>query len=183
MCPFRVIPSRKRAAVTCTAWFSVALCWYCTSYRPRSRDKRYRVIRLHRQTLTDQFAKPATRILIQRHHIGRGWPLSAQEWGPVVLEAPETSVNVNCGHLNIAQADLSEHLFERLRRAQRKPHSFIKVPHSRIQFNGGIPEIPHQLHLSSVIPDISRHRASRLCHSRHLRETRDWIWNEVEHET
>lgn len=63
---------------------------------------------------------------------------------------------------------------------QREPNAFVQPGGIRVQSNRSVPEEPHQLHLSGVVPDVCGDRAALTRHPRHLNERGVGICNEVQ---
>ena len=72
-------------------------------------------------------AQPRPRCPIERHRIGWGRPLTAEEWLPVFVEVRKRRRYVDRLHLDSFQSGAREKLLERQRVAQRGTNSLVQL--------------------------------------------------------
>ena len=66
--------------------------------------------------------------------------------------------------------------------ADGEPHAFVEVARCWIEFDRGVPEVAHHLHLAAVVPDVNGDPAAFTGDARHLGDHSRRLGNEVEHE-
>ena len=112
----------------------------------------------------------------------RGGPLPAEEGRPVVFEVTEDGWDVDGARLDFAQASLGEAGGECFRVADREAISFVQHQGFRIDRDGCVPEVAHEIHLAGVVPDVNGDGATRTHDARHLLCGIERFRHEVEHE-
>src|SRR6266849_9749580 len=128
--------------------------------RPGASDQTDAAVGLDRQGRPDALTEGGAALLAERHAVpGRG-RLPAEERRPVVVEVLEDRRNVDRENADVLQAGALEELDERRGPGEWKPPSFVELERTGIEGDGRVPEAAHELHLTRVVPNVRRRRAS-----------------------
>src|SRR5829696_6143170 len=139
--------------------------------------------RVGRQVCSYAFTERRTPLLAQRHRIGRGRRLAAEERRPVVVEVAEDGRYVDSAYLDVIESGTTEEVGQRFRPAQRETAPFVQLPRSRVQLSRRVPEVAHHLHALGVVPDVGGDGSARTRHARHLLYGLSRLRHEVENES
>jgi hypothetical protein len=106
-----------------------------------------------------------------------------QERLPVVVEIHEDRRDVDRLDLDTAESGPLERIPQGPRLADLEPQALGRVRDRRVLLDGGVPEVPHDLHPVAVVPDVDRDGATRARHAPHLGKHRDGVGDEVQDQT
>jgi hypothetical protein len=73
-----------------------------------------RAVRLHRKTRANTLAEYHTALISQGHCVSGGWPLTAEEGRPIIIEVAKDRRNLERENLHILQLGAAEEPAERL---------------------------------------------------------------------
>jgi hypothetical protein len=110
--------------------------------------------------------------------------LPFEEGRPVIVKVSEDGRYVDRTDLHISQPGPGEQVAQRFGAAQRKTAPLVLIARCRIECHCRIPEVPHHLHLTGIVPDIGRHHTGeRPDRAAHLGDRLCWIGDEVQDQT
>src|SRR6266568_656986 len=151
---------------------------------PGPRDELDRPIGGNGEPGSNALSQGTASLIGEGHCIARSRPLTTKKREPVVIKIAE-----DCGDVEHTYFDRSQpfgvykHLHEWLWLADGEALPFIKFGGGRIERNGCVPKVAHQLHLASVVPDVHRNCPPHAHHWVHFSDRTARLGHKVEHES
>jgi len=118
----------------------------------------------------------------QRDAISSCRSLTVKAPRPVIIEIDEHGRRIQSANLHCLQSGVSDLVFHRPWIADRKLLAFVMIGAVGEQLGDCVPEIAHELHFASIVPNIASNRASGLENSAHLLERALFVRHKVQHE-
>jgi len=109
--------------------------------------------------------------------------LTTKKGEPVVIKIAEGCGDVDHPYFDRSQPFGAKQLHEWLWLADGEALPLIQLGGGRIERHGCFPEVPHQLHLASVVPDVHRNCSPHARHTVHFSDRTARLGHEVEHES
>jgi hypothetical protein len=91
-----------------------------------------------------------------------------REKHPVVFEVVERGRNIEGSHLNISKTCLLEQIRQRTGPADGRLYAIIELLGAFIQLGCRVEEVSHDLHMTSVVPDVQGNNAARTDYRLHF---------------
>jgi hypothetical protein len=100
----------------------------------------------------------------------------------VIVEIPEAGRDHDLPDGDVTQPGVDHQLRERPRLAHQKAATFVPVGRFRIELDGRVPEVAHELDLAGIVPDIEGDDSAGVGDPPHLPQRSGSIGNRVQHE-